>query len=356
MGSQFDAIVVGAGPAGSAFAAALARAGGRVALVDGRPPGFAKPCGGALPFDALKHDFPACARDLEESMRFPSVVQVTCCGAAQADLEPISRVHLGVCDRRELDARLTAEAEHWGAAILAGRADGIERSSHGWRARVAGESLTAPVLIGADGWQSLHRGVRHVCMGDAGAVSRVLAGCGAYLDGAWEPRVARVDLPDGLAGYAWAFTGRAHTSVGCVGPLTCNDDWRAVTEGLEGLLRQRGGALCVRARFHCLLPCASPGAPSRPISGANWAVIGDAAGLVDPITGAGLLYALRSGILAAESLLMGDLSAFAAHWWETPEGRHLLAASRAYEAAMRLAAVAGPSPVHELIRESYCSL
>ena len=193
-------------------------------------------------------------------------------------------------------------------------------------------------------------------MGDEGGAGRVLAGCGAYLGGVLDPRVIRVDLPESLAGYTWAFSGRKHTSVGCIGPFGCDGDWRSVTEAREALLARHAGALTIRSRFHCFLPCAPPDAPSRLLSGSNWAVIGDAAGLVDPITGAGLLYAVRSGIVAAESLLLGDLRQFSARWWETPEGRHILAASRAYEAALRLAPVAGPWPMHELIKESYGSL
>src|SRR5260370_27660462 len=42
---------------------------------------------------------------------------------------------------------------------------------------------------------------------------------------------------------------------------------------------------------------------SRRIAGRNWALVGDAAAWVDPITGEGLYYALRSGELLAESLI-----------------------------------------------------
>src|SRR5260370_26361358 len=45
---------------------------------------------------------------------------------------------------------------------------------------------------------------------------------------------------------------------------------------------------------------------SRRIAGRNWALIGDAAGWVDPITGEGLYYALRSGDLLAQSLISGQ--------------------------------------------------
>jgi flavin-dependent dehydrogenase len=50
---------------------------------------------------------------------------------------------------------------------------------------------------------------------------------------------------------------------------------------------------------------------SRCVAGRNWALIGDAAGWVDPITGEGLYYALRSGELLADSLISGQPEAYA---------------------------------------------
>ena len=44
----------------------------------------------------------------------------------------------------------------------------------------------------------------------------------------------------------------------------------------------------------------------RRISGDNWALVGDAAACVDPITGEGLFYALRSGDLLAQAIIAGQ--------------------------------------------------
>src|ERR1043165_4419076 len=55
---------------------------------------------------------------------------------------------------------------------------------------------------------------------------------------------------------------------------------------------------------------------SNRVAGEGWMAVGDAAGLVDPITGEGLYYAIRSGDLAAKSLLaeVGGLSERIAHY------------------------------------------
>ena len=66
---EFDVIIVGAGPAGSFAAERLARAGVSVALVDGRPPGEPKACGGGVTSKALKawpHLLEAVGRTIDE--------------------------------------------------------------------------------------------------------------------------------------------------------------------------------------------------------------------------------------------------------------------------------------------------
>src|SRR2546423_2487603 len=66
---SFDVIIVGAGPAGSFAAERLASAGVRVALVDGRPPGEPKACGGGVTSKALKawpHLLEAVGRTIDE--------------------------------------------------------------------------------------------------------------------------------------------------------------------------------------------------------------------------------------------------------------------------------------------------
>jgi flavin-dependent dehydrogenase len=57
-----------------------------------------------------------------------------------------------------------------------------------------------------------------------------------------------------------------------------------------------------------LIPTPEPETMQRSrIAGSDWALIGDAAGLVDPITGEGIYFALRSGELLAEALLTGHM-------------------------------------------------
>ena len=52
--TEYDLLIVGAGPAGSFAAELLAKGGAKVALFDGRPEGEPKPCGGGVTAKALK--------------------------------------------------------------------------------------------------------------------------------------------------------------------------------------------------------------------------------------------------------------------------------------------------------------
>jgi flavin-dependent dehydrogenase len=51
-----------------------------------------------------------------------------------------------------------------------------------------------------------------------------------------------------------------------------------------------------------------------PCCGENWALIGDAAGHVDPISGVGIYYAIRGGTLCASAILDGDIKLFEKYW------------------------------------------
>jgi hypothetical protein len=52
----------------------------------------------------------------------------------------------------------------------------------------------------------------------------------------------------------------------------------------------------------------------RKVCGDNWALLGDAAGFADPVTGEGIYYALRSAELYAEAYLRKDPSSYETAW------------------------------------------
>ena len=126
--THFEVLIVGAGPAGSFAAEQLARAGVNVGLVDGRPPGEPKACGGGVTSKALKawpHLLDAVGRTIDElDMYSPSGKHLH----LQLD-EPFA-----VYSRIAFDTFLRERAQKAGAKVLSEKV-----SARGFK-RVAGKS------------------------------------------------------------------------------------------------------------------------------------------------------------------------------------------------------------------------
>jgi flavin-dependent dehydrogenase len=106
-----------------------------------------------------------------------------------------------------------------------------------------------------------------------------------------------------LSGYIWIFPRHDHVSAGIAAKMG-EKSTRELRSMLETWLAKNGFSLD-GARFysHILPALRSETMQSLQVSGEGWSMVGDSAGLVDPITGEGLYYALRSAELCAEALL-----------------------------------------------------
>src|SRR6266478_5816950 len=155
----FDALIVGAGPAGSFAAEQLARAGASVALFDGRPDGEPKACGGGVTAKALKawpHLLDAVGRTIYElDMYAPS-------GRA---LHLKLNEPFAVYSRRAFDSYLRDRAIAAGAHLVQEKISSrrISKTEAGWTIKAADAAERAgTILVGADGANS--------------AIARMLAG------------------------------------------------------------------------------------------------------------------------------------------------------------------------------------
>src|SRR5262245_32492250 len=120
---EFDVLIVGAGPAGAWTAYRLARAGARVAIVDGSHP-REKPCGGGVTGRALTLVRPALDPETLSSVSIDSATFTHGARTAQVTLQP-DDPHvpaLVVAGRRELDGALLAAAVQSGATLIPTRA------------------------------------------------------------------------------------------------------------------------------------------------------------------------------------------------------------------------------------------
>jgi geranylgeranyl reductase family protein len=294
---RFDVIVVGAGPAGSTTAYRLARAGARVLLLDRARFPRDKPCGGGLTLRAV--------RQLPDGLDVDPVVEHVVdrmelrlrYGASFS--RGGSRPLILMTQRRRLDHHLAEQAAAAGADFRDGVKVGeatVETGSIS--VRVDGDRVEASALIGADGAN--------------GTTARALGlGDGTVHGVAFEGNVPYGPVPEqryhGLAalelgtipgGYGWVFPKGDHVNVGVGG---WESEGPRLRLHLSELCRQRGvdEARVESLRGHRLpLRCAgAPAARGRAL------LVGDAAGLVDPLSGDGMYEAFVSSRLAAAAVL-----------------------------------------------------
>jgi flavin-dependent dehydrogenase len=273
---RFDALVVGAGPAGSTAAFHLARGGARVLLVDRARFPREKPCGGGvtvraarlLPFSiapVVEEDVDTFELGLGYRRRF-----------TRTTAEPLVQM----TQRRRLDAFLVERAREAGAEFRDGTtADGIE----------------ATITIAADGVN----GATAKEHGLRGHVHEVALEGNVSYDAAPRARFARravIEFGIVPGGYGWVFPKGDHVNVGVGGWLHEGPRLRA---HLAGLCRKHGIAeeALTDVRGY-RLPLRRPGTPA---AHGRTALVGDAAGLVDPVSGDGIYEAFLSAKLAAEA-------------------------------------------------------
>jgi geranylgeranyl reductase family protein len=281
--------ILGGGPAGSFAAAQLASAGLSVQLFDEKL-AWEKPCGGGLTYKAYSQypfllDNPIPKREVRETvLAAPNAGEVT----LKLD-EPLL-----IYSRIDLNRLLLERAERAGAQIEKARVLSMARSAFGWQLRTSGGTASADFCIVATGARNPLRDV-----GTQLHAEDTMSALGYYVPGTQ----ARIDiqfLPH-LEGYIWVFPRCGHLSVGICGKGEAAGSLR---RRLELYMTQHDISWKDATFYSHLLPSldASSWRGNR-VSGDGWMAVGDAAGLVDPITGEGLYYAMRSGDLAARTIL-----------------------------------------------------
>ena len=298
---RFDALVVGAGPAGSSTAIHLARAGAQVLVADKARFPRDKPCGGGLTGRALKRipvdPSPVVERDVD---RFELRLRYGPTFTRGHD-EPLIRM----TQRRRLDAFLLESAAEAGADVRDGsRVEGIEVDDSGVRAQVGGETVRADVLVGADGANGVV--ARSAGLGE-GIVRGValegnvpLEALGGHLE-----RTAVIELAVLPGGYGWVFPKGDHANLGVGG---WGSEGPRLRDHLARLASAHGLApdSLTDVRGHRL--------PMRRLGTSAGAgrvlLVGDAAGLVDPLSGDGMYEAFVSARLAADAIVAGDIDGY----------------------------------------------
>jgi menaquinone-9 beta-reductase len=343
-----DVLVVGAGPAGSAAAAWAARAGHDVVLADAAVFPRDKACGDGLTpraiaeLDRLGLGDWVRGRARNRGLRaagFGQTLLLPWPGGSLPD-------HGGAVPRTELDDRIRGVALADGAVPVEGaKAVDVERD---------GDRVTGVVFTGADGerWTTRCRSLV-VADGARSPLGRVLgrqwhrdtaygvAARGyvksARSDDEWISSHLELRGIDGelLSGYGWVFPLGAQAGEINIGVGTLATSRRPAGVQLKALMdlyaeqRREEWQLSgpVRAPASALLPM---GGAVSGVAGRNWALVGDAAGCVNPLNGEGIDYGLETGREVVRLLGEDDLSVA----WPATLRRHY---GEAFSIARRLA-------------------
>lgn len=290
--TRFDIIVIGAGPAGSAAACWAAKHGRSVALVDKATFPRNKLCGGLFTERSRRYFREIFGQDIDLSQAVTRTeIALWHQGEELATLHDIPPLHLTM--RLDIDAQMFAHALAAGAHDFTGNAiseltDRTVKFRHG-------HSIEADILIGADGVNSV---VAKHLFGRPFDTETI--GFGLEIEAPLslqnpEDTSLRIDFAAADWGYGWSFPKPRSTTIGVGGLRAPNPDMKAhmqrylITLGLP--------TDSVKIKGHHL-----PFGDFRTSPGRDHILLaGDAAGLVDPITGEGIAFAMKSGQLAAQA-------------------------------------------------------
>jgi len=323
-----DLLVVGSGPAGVAAALTAHRLGRSVVCVDRAVFPRDKTCGDGLTAGALRllEDLGVAVPGLATTQPVDTVVLEGPTGRRVTLPLPTDGHHAVVTTRADLDAALVAHARAAGITVREGEAvTAVTADHHGVTVTHGDHTTRARFVVAADGHYST---VRRLVDPDD------VAGLGSwhafrqYFRGVHDPRLWVLFEADLLPGYAWVFPlpdGRANVGFGVL------RDRDTSGKALAALWRDLFARPALRAVLgpdaepedrHRAWPIPATFVPARTTVG-RVLFAGDAAGVVDPMTGEGIAQALETGGLAARAVAAGGPVAQVAAQYRTSVTRAL---------------------------------
>lgn len=286
--------IIGGGPAGAFAATELARAGRKVLLFDEKL-AWEKPCGGGLTPKAIAR-WPF-LRDAIVERNWVTHCELIA-PSGRKTLFTLDQ-QIAIFSRLTLNGLILERAFHAGAQLVRERVVDVTGRAGSWIVQTSQARYDANYVLLAAGART---SLRVKFASPLGPEDSIVA-LGYYVPGTH--RTVQIKFLPGLHGYLWVFPRSDHFSVGICGRMAGANtgDLRRI---LEKSLPEFGLSL-EGAKFYAhIIPALTPASLRvAEFSGEGWAMIGDAAGLVDAITGEGLYYALRSAEMFSEAMLKG---------------------------------------------------
>jgi len=288
---EYDVIIVGAGPAGTTTGYHLAKAGFHVLILEKEKLPRYKSCAGAIAartLDIVDFDISPALEKAIHKVYFTYRLRHGHLIAAES---PLAYMVM----RDKFDYLLTEKAVCVGAELVQeAEVTDIHIQSDGVIVTVDGRQFRSKIVVGADGSRSVVARILELSsarrlvvtvQGEVFVEASTMAEHGSRI---W------VDIGSVPLGYAWSFPKADHLSIG-VGTL------QKRAYGLKSYFWQ-----CLKVMVPHYLstqvyvhPLAIWGGKYK-LAGNRVVLVGDAAGIADPLTGEGIYYAIRSGIIAAQ--------------------------------------------------------
>jgi flavin-dependent dehydrogenase len=288
-----EVAIIGGGPAGSICAERLARSGFPTTLYDEHL-AWEKPCGGGLTQKALAA-FPFLLSG-KQPRKPVSDVELIASDGGRARFRLDSPIVIFA--RTVLNGLLLDRAAAAGCKIVRARVTRLETDSPRPRLEIAGAWSDADFVVIASG----ARNALLPCAQNLPPEDLELT-LGYYIPA--EEDLLKVKFVRGLEGYLWSFPRLGHLSVGICASMHKHSS-RELRGLLDAFVRDERLNMHGAQLYSHVLP--SPRRETlcrRRVVGPNWALAGDAAAWVDPVTGEGIYYAMRSGDILAEALIAG---------------------------------------------------
>ncbi|HVB58801.1 MAG TPA: NAD(P)/FAD-dependent oxidoreductase [Candidatus Acidoferrales bacterium] len=290
--------IVGGGPAGALCGERLASAGFRVTIFDERL-AWEKPCGGGLTHKAIEaYPFLLNAPYPKKIVRTAELISNRGHRARFEMSHPIV-----IYARQVLNGLLLDRAVAAGCQTICSRVTHVDTDGPQTRLKAAGEEYISDFVV-------LAAGARNQLLPETTALGPqdLEMTLGYFVP--TEEDIIKVKFLKQFEGYLWSFPRADHLSVGICAKLGQSSS-QQLRRHLDAFVSEEKFPMENAQLYSHVLP--SPQAQTirgRRIAGKNWAMAGDAAACVDPVTGEGLFYALRSGDLLAQALIEDQLQAY----------------------------------------------
>jgi geranylgeranyl reductase family protein len=292
MPQNFDVIVVGAGPAGSFTSYLLAQKGLNVLIIDKAKFPRYKVCGGGIPYKAQAL-LPFDLHSIEEADVYNILFS---CKYNNVYMRKSDKMLINCYMRENLDNYLLSEAIKAGVKLVeAEKVKQVNKLKNKIIVRTKVSDFTCRIVIGADGENSVVAKSLNLMQKNVSKAYAIESEINVS-DSTLKRYEGTVGLDWGTLpnGYGWIFPKKDHLSVGVGGPVSLAKQIKAYYESI--ILNLNLEVLETKSIQGHMIPFRKN---DTKIYSRSSLLVGDAAGLTDPLTGEGIYYALKSAMLGA---------------------------------------------------------